>query len=209
MCNYRQPAGMFQYRFNLKYMSTCILCLFVHFHCFIDFGNVNIIFTLPVTNETYYTRTIARPVYVLIYTVGHKKRDTFIFVITLANVKLSFYGKRGNSIMAWTRTCFGWRSLIPPHNTSSCLWNSFPLNNHRFTAENQSWVTNLSLLFKRNIQNVLKRALAYLRAYIAYKRTFINTLCLKNDPTLKRYSSKFYWSILMIFGRWSIQKTLE
>jgi len=69
-----------------------------------------------------------------------KKRDTFIFVITLANVKLSFYGKRGNSIMAWTRTCFGWRSLIPPHNTSSCLWNSFPLNNHRFTAENQSWV---------------------------------------------------------------------
>jgi len=34
------------------------------------------------------------------------------------------------------------------------------------------------------------------------------TLCLKNDPTLKRYSSKLYGSILMIFGR-NIQKTPE
>jgi len=35
-----------------------------------------------------------------------------------------------------------------------------------------------------------------------------DTLCLKNDPTLKRYSSKLYGSVLMVFGR-NIQKTLE
>jgi len=35
------------------------------------------------------------------------------------------------------------------------------------------------------------------------------TLCLrKKGPTLKRYSSKLYGSILMIFGR-NIQKSLE
>ena len=34
------------------------------------------------------------------------------------------------------------------------------------------------------------------------------TLCLKNDPILKRYGSKLYGSILMLFGR-NIQKTLE
>jgi len=34
------------------------------------------------------------------------------------------------------------------------------------------------------------------------------TLCLENDPTLKRYSSKLYGSILMVFGK-NIQKSQE
>jgi len=34
------------------------------------------------------------------------------------------------------------------------------------------------------------------------------TLCLKNTPNLKRYSSKLKGSILMTFGR-NIQKTLK
>jgi len=83
---------------------------------------------------------------------------------------------------------------------------------HNLHLSKDAWIRsalNSSHNFSITKAQSLQKWLAVMMSGASMYHVVAYTLCLKkNGPTLKRYSSKLHWSILMIFGR-NIQKALE
>jgi len=88
------------------------------------------------------------------------------------------------------------------------LFSKADLNKFRHDVQNE--VALICTKFGKDLFSISKVISCKTKwpGFLAYP-VYVSTLCLrKKGPTLKRYGSKLYGSILMIFGR-NIQKSLE